>query len=100
MEVKALGIYGMDLFKGAATYYSKYRPVYPSSLIRFLVNRFSLNGDQQLLDLGCGTGHLTIRFSDWCNKIVGIDLEPEMIAEAQQLHKKIRTDNIHWFNGT
>ncbi|WP_214483759.1 class I SAM-dependent methyltransferase [Bacillus sp. SM2101] len=95
-----MSIYGNELFKGAASYYSKYRPTYSSSLIRFLVNKFSLNGEQQLLDLGCGTGHLTIRFSDWCNKIVAIDIEPEMIAEAQRLHKEIRFGNIQWFKGT
>lgn len=64
------------------------------------MNRFSLNGQQQLLDLGCGTGQLTTRFSDWCNKIVGIDIEPEMLEEAQRLHDELRIGNIHWFNGT
>jgi ubiquinone/menaquinone biosynthesis C-methylase UbiE len=77
-----------------------YRPMYPSSLVRFLVDRFSLNGQQHLLDLGCGTGQLTIRFSDWCNKIVGIDVESEMIEEAKRLHHAQRIVNIHWFNGT
>ncbi|WP_226671972.1 class I SAM-dependent methyltransferase [Rossellomorea aquimaris] len=91
--------YGSELFKGAATYYSKYRPTYPSALIRFLVKEFSLNGEKNLLDLGCGTGHLTIRFSDWCKEIVGIDLEPEMIEEAQRLHGEIRIGQIKWFNG-
>ncbi|MCA1060173.1 class I SAM-dependent methyltransferase [Rossellomorea aquimaris] len=91
--------YGSELFKGAATYYSKYRPIYPSALIRFLVETFSLNGEQHLLDLGCGTGHLTIRFSDWCKEIVGIDLEPEMIEEAKRLHDEIRIGQIQWFNG-
>ncbi|MEN1968403.1 class I SAM-dependent methyltransferase [Lentibacillus sp. N15] len=91
--------YGNDLFKGAAQYYAKFRPMYPSSLIRYLVHKFSLNGEQYLLDLGCGTGRLTIRFSDWCNKIVGIDTEPEMIAEAERLHQETRLGDIHWFNG-
>lgn len=91
--------YGQDLFKGSAVYYSKYRPIYPSSLIRFLVEKFSLNGEQNLLDLGCGTGQLTMRFSDWCNKIVGIDTEPEMIKEAKRLHQEVRIGQIHWFNG-
>ncbi|PFA62804.1 SAM-dependent methyltransferase [Bacillus sp. AFS015802] len=95
-----MSTYGQDLFKGAATYYSKYRPTYPSTLIRFLVKEFSLNGEQNLLDLGCGTGQLTIRFSDWCDKIVGIDFEPEMIEEARRLHEEMRIGQIQWFNGT
>ncbi|WP_226577224.1 class I SAM-dependent methyltransferase [Halobacillus litoralis] len=95
-----MDVYGTDLFKGSAWYYSKYRPMYPSSLIRFLVERFSLTGEQNLLDLGCGTGQFTIRFSDWCHKIVGIDTEPEMIEEAERLHQEIRMGQIDWFNGT
>lgn len=74
--------------------------MYPSSLIRYLIDKFSLNGEQQMLDLGCGTGHLTIRFSDWCKKIVGIDMEPEMIEEARRIHHEIRIGNIHWYTGT
>lgn len=92
-------IYGEDLFKGAASYYSKYRPMYPPMLIRFLVERFSLNGEQQVLDLGCGPGQLTIRLADWCNKIVGVDPETEMIEEAKRLHRELKIGDIHWFNG-
>ncbi|MCA1063691.1 class I SAM-dependent methyltransferase [Rossellomorea sp. AcN35-11] len=92
--------YGNDLFKGSAGYYSRYRPMYPSSLVRFLVDAFSLNGEQNLLDVGCGTGQLTIRFSDWCHKLVGIDTEQEMIEEAKRLHQEIRMGQIQWFNGT
>ncbi|MGG3915391.1 class I SAM-dependent methyltransferase [Rossellomorea vietnamensis] len=95
-----MNTYGTELFKGSAPYYSKYRPIYPSSLIRFLVKEFSLNGEQDLLDLGCGTGHLTIRFSDWCKRIVGIDMETEMIEEAERLHGEVRVGDIQWFNGT
>ncbi|UOQ93477.1 class I SAM-dependent methyltransferase [Halobacillus shinanisalinarum] len=92
--------YGSDLFKGAAQYYSKYRPMYPASLVRFLVDRCALSGGEQLLDLGCGTGQLTIRFSDWCHKIVGIDTEPEMIKEASRIHNELRFGNIEWFSGS
>ena len=99
-EDNRLEKYGTDLFKDAASFYSRYRPMYPSSLIRFLVEQFSLNGEQNLLDLGSGTGQLTVRFSDWCNKIVGIDIEPEMINEAKRLHQELRLEKIQWFNGT
>lgn len=92
-------IYGEDLFKGAATYYSKYRPMYPPMLIMYLVERFSLNGEQQVMDLGCGPGNLTIRLADWCNKIVGVDPEKEMIKEAKRLHSELRIGDIQWFNG-
>ena len=91
--------YGQDLFKGAAKFYSKYRPLYPASLIRFLVKRFSLDGNGKMLDLGCGTGQLALRFSDWFEQIVGIDPDLEMIQEAKRLTTELRAENMNWFNG-
>lgn len=91
--------YGEDLFKGTAHYYSRYRPMYPASLIRFLIEKFSLDGSGKMLDLSCGTGQLAHRFSDWFEGIVGIDREPEMIDEAIRLSKVIRAENVKWFTG-
>jgi len=91
--------YGPDLFKGTAWYYSRYRPPYPSSLIRFLVNKFSLNGEGRLLDLGCGTGQLALRFSDWFEEIVGVDTESEMLDEANRFSSDNRLDNVKWVQG-
>ena len=91
--------YGDELFKGTAWYYSRYRPLYPASLIRFLVERFSLDGKGHMLDLGCGTGQLALRFADWFEGIVGVDPEIEMIEEAMRLGKEYRVGNLKWFPG-
>lgn len=91
--------YGNDLFSGTARYYSLYRPLYPDTLIRFLIHKFALDGTGQMLDLGCGDGRLALRFVDWFETIVGVDQEPEMIEEARYLQKESRHDNIEWFTG-
>ncbi|MBU7595683.1 class I SAM-dependent methyltransferase [Metabacillus halosaccharovorans] len=91
--------YGKNLFEGTARYYSQYRPIYSASLIRYLIKKFSLDGKGNMLDLGCGTGQLAFRFSDWFEGIVGIDTEPEMIKEAIRLSKEIRVENIEFFYG-
>lgn len=92
--------YGDDLFKGTAAYYSKYRPMYPPTLIRFLIEKFNLNGKGKMLDIGCGTGQLTVRFSDWFEKIVAIDTDPEMLLVAKRLCEELRVDNIEFFNAS
>lgn len=91
--------YGSELFKGTASYYSRYRPLYPSSLIRYLVNKFALDNNGQLLDLGCGTGQLALRLSDWFEEIVGVDTEQEMLDEAIRLSKDNRISNVKWLHG-
>ncbi|MFO0965140.1 MAG: tetratricopeptide repeat protein [Gemmataceae bacterium] len=37
-----------------------------------------------ILDLGCGTGLCGAAFRDWAKRLVGVDLSPRMLAEAQR----------------
>jgi ubiquinone/menaquinone biosynthesis C-methylase UbiE len=46
-----------------------------------VVERFQLDGQGRVLDLGCGTGQLTLPLARHCEEIVGTDPEPEMLAE-------------------
>ena len=39
---------------------------------------------ERILDLGCGTGHLTERISNSGAKVVGLDASPDMIGQARQ----------------
>ena len=39
--------------------------------------------DERILDLGCGTGHLTDRIGDDAAEVVGLDRSAEMIEEAR-----------------
>jgi trans-aconitate methyltransferase len=40
--------------------------------------------DEQILDLGCGTGHLTAEIADRAESVVGIDAAAEMVAQARE----------------
>ncbi len=45
---------------------------------------------ERILDLGCGTGHLTQKIADSGAEVVGLDYSPEMIASAQANYPKLK----------
>jgi SAM-dependent methyltransferase len=45
-----------------------------------------LNGNRLVADVGCGTGATTGMFCDYGLNAVGIDLSPNMVAEAGRLN--------------
>ncbi|MEZ4771614.1 MAG: class I SAM-dependent methyltransferase [Bacteroidia bacterium] len=52
-----------------------------------------LRSEFRILDLGCGTGRTTIPlFRMGYSHITGVDLTPEMIAEAKNLNRHFETD--------
>ncbi len=49
-----------------------------------LVDLLAPQAGERILDLGCGTGHLTARIAEAGAQVVGIDSSAEMIAEARR----------------
>src|SRR5262249_56540999 len=45
---------------------------------------------ERILDLGCGTGHLTAQIAEAGAEVIGIDSSPGMIAEARRLYPHVR----------
>lgn len=92
--------YGPDLFAGTAEYYAKYRPAYPARMFDDIKNFFGLDGRGDLLDLGCGTGEITVPLAPAFHKALGLDPEPEMLAQAKLRAKASGADNIDWRIGS
>ena len=44
---------------------------------------------ERILDLGCGTGHLTARIGELARQVIGMDNSPDMIAEARREYPQI-----------
>ncbi len=88
-----------DLFRGTAWYYARYRPGYPPEFFDHVVARFGLDGTGRLLDLGCGTGQLTLPLAPHVAEAVGMDPEPEMLAEAAAAARAAGVGNVTWLEG-
>ncbi len=88
-----------DLFKGTAPYYARYRPGYPEAFFDHVAARFGLDGTGRLLDLGCGTGQLALPLAGRFEEVVGMDPEPEMLAEAAAGARTAGVRNATWIEG-
>lgn len=89
-----------NLFRTTASYYARSRAGYPDAFFRHIIARFALDGTQRLLDLGCGTGQLTLPLAASVAAAIGIDPEPEMLAEAEMAATRAGITNITWQQGS
>ncbi|MGW4096584.1 class I SAM-dependent methyltransferase [Mycobacterium sp. NPDC004974] len=87
------------LFAGTAWHYARYRPGYPAAFLDDLVQGLSLDGTGRLLDLGCGTGQLTLPLAAHVVEAVGMDHEPDMLAEASRQAQEAAVTNVSWIHG-
>lgn len=87
-----------ELFASTAKYYARFRVGYPERFVEHVVGRYRLTGDRggRLLDLGCGTGQLTLPLARFFEEAVGIDPSPEMLAEAKSAAAAKRITNVRW----
>jgi trans-aconitate methyltransferase len=83
----------------AAGYYHRFRHGYPSAVTEALVAAFGLTRQDVLVDLGCGTGQLTLPMAQYLRAVIGVDVEPDMLEHAQQAARDADAHNITWMLG-
>lgn len=49
-----------------------------------------------MVDFGCGPGYFTIDLAKKAQKVVGVDISPEMLKKAQRKAKKSKVKNIEF----
>ncbi|MFJ8493147.1 class I SAM-dependent methyltransferase [Streptomyces sp. NPDC094038] len=81
-------------------YYARFRPAYDPRLFALLGRRFSLDGSQRVLDLGAGSGALTLPLAPLLREVIAVDPEPEMIAEGRRLAAQAGVSGIEWRLGS
>ena len=80
-------------FESTAHYYARFRKPYPQEIFRAITDRFQLDGTGNLLDVGCGTGLLSLPIAEKFEGVTGIDPDPEMIEEARHQAEHLGVEN-------
>lgn len=73
----------MDFYENLSSYYDEVFAV-TSSEMAFINQRLPGRGD--ILDVGCGTGNKTELLAAPGRRLIGLDLDQDMIARARQKH--------------
>lgn len=91
----------MDLGFGGevADFYHQYRRGYPPAVFDTLADLFGLTGDDIVIDLGCGTGQLTIPLAARVRAVAGVDPEPDMLTRARRAAAEQNIANVTWLLG-
>jgi trans-aconitate methyltransferase len=80
-------------------YYHKYRRGYPTPVIDALAAALQLRPDEVVLDLGCGTGQLTLPLARRVRAVIGMDPEPDMLDVARDAGREQGLTNVTWLLG-
>jgi SAM-dependent methyltransferase len=91
----------MDLgFRGEiADLYHRYRHGYPPAVLDAIAATFGLTGQDVVVDVGCGTGQLTLPMSARVRAVAGMDPEPDMLQRARQAAHDAGITNVCWLVG-
>lgn len=65
--------------------YNSFRPQYPQSFYKLLLDYAGKTKVQNTIDLGCGTGVATFPLLNFSQNVIGLDLSPKMIECANEL---------------
>ena len=87
-------------FRGeVADFYHRYRHGYPAAVIDALADALTLSTADLVVDLGCGTGQLTLPIARRVRAVIGVDPEPDMLQRARQAARDAGVSNASWMIG-
>ncbi len=88
-------------FEGdVAAYYARYRRGYPPAVVDALADALALTPADTIVDLGCGTGQLTLPLARKVERALGVDPEPDMLRHAETAGREAAVTNVKWVRGT
>ncbi len=82
-----------------AEYYARFRRGYPPAALDFLVDALGVGADDLIIDLGCGSGQLTIPLAARVRHVLGVDPEPDMLVHARAAARHHEVRAVSWMLG-
>jgi SAM-dependent methyltransferase len=83
-------------FTGTAHDYLRYRPPYPDAFLADLRARAHTTGRGTLLDLACGPGRVALPMAPYFERVLAVDIEPEMIDVGRREAMQRELSNVDW----
>lgn len=75
----------------------KFRPPYPDEIYETIL-RLLENGDNRILDVGCGTGKIARNIVEFVERVDAVDFSEEMVREGKSF-KNGNHSNLKWIQG-
>ena len=87
------------VFASAVPQYACYRSGYPQDRVAHLAAQTGLDAAGWAVDIGCGSGQLTIPLARHVSRVVAIDPVPGMLVYGRAAAEAADVTNIEWVHG-
>lgn len=91
---------GLGFGGEVAELYARFRRGYPPGVVDVVAGHFGLTRGDVVMDLGCGTGQLALPISQRVGAVIGVDPEPDMLAQARRAAEERDARNLLWIVGS
>src|SRR5215213_2088503 len=88
-----------ELFRDTSRYYADFRPPYPDAALDLVTSRFGFGEGSYVIDLGCGTGQMSIPLAQRGARVYAIDPAPDMLAVGRDVAARAGVSGIEWLLG-
>jgi ubiquinone/menaquinone biosynthesis C-methylase UbiE len=86
-------------FESVAGDWERIRKSYFDDRVASLAIEKLLPRNLVVADIGCGTGSLTFELARFAEKVIGVDLSPQMLRRARNLAKETQLHNVEFRRG-
>jgi SAM-dependent methyltransferase len=73
-----------ESFDSVACLYDAYRPRYPAEVLADVFGSAHIRETSRVLEIGCGTGQLSVPLAERCLELVAVELGPSLAALARR----------------